>query len=1250
MKKLNILIFILFPIFLLGQTQTENYVKTITYKKPSTSTTINLSSPSDTKITVNYHDGFNRLVQKVENQKSSTGRDVVTLMGYDAYGREEKEYLPYVPTDAASLNYKNNAYSGTEAFYNTTKYENTTNPYSQQEYESSPLNKISRKAAPGNDWKMNNGHETKFEYQTNTNADQVRNFKVSFISGDRENPKLESENTYTTAQLFKTITKNENWQANQVDINNNTVQEFTNNDGRLILKRTFGTVGTGTSSERYDTYYVYDDFGNLTFVIPPKAADLIGNSNGSTEANATSTSIITSTSPPIHLTATNSIRLLPGFNAQAGSTFSASIVLSIQSILDDLCYQYRYDSLDRLIEKKLPGKQWEYMIYDKLDRLIATGPTKSPFNNLTSTGWLITKYDVFNRTILTGWIEGTINSNARKTLQDNQNNLVGSSNETKIDTAVNTIIPSGTGVPFRYTNLVWPISDYHVLTVNYYDDYNFPDAPTIPTTVADGTQDVYYNNSIKPKGLPTGSWIRILESSTAYRNEQTYFLYDSKARVIRNYTKNFLGGYLYVDSYIDSFSGRLENTITTHKRLAEDANEFKTAEIYTYTDQDKLLTKAHFIYGMQVPQLLASYTYDELGQLTSKKIGDDIQNINYTYNVRGWLTGINDINSLTKANDPKDLFAFKINYNNLSSGIAGVSPQYNGSISETLWSSVSDGASTTRAYAYQYDNVDRLKNAIYQKKINNSVTTDTYTEKLIYDKNGNILTLMRNGNSDSAIQQIDNLVYTYKNGNNSNQLSRVSDNAPISYKGSGFIDGTNSDDDYSYDTYGNMTVDKNKGIVNGSSDAIIYNHLNLPIKIIFASKGNITYIYNALGQKVQKEVTHISPVNTTTTQYLGGYQYENGILKFFPTAEGYVEPSGSSYRYVYQYKDHVGNIRLSYTKNNTTRTLDILDENHFYPFGLKQTGYGSPIVNSNYKYNYNGKEFQDELGLNMYDFQARNYDPSLGRWMNIDPASEYLYEFSPYTYAFNDPINFVDNDGEFPGPTGAAIGLLADYIGQVGSNYFFGDNTKFNFYDSMTTNINGWSLGFSAATGFATGGIDSLKNVLTSGVGKPIFQKMINHGIDILVNTIGTVAADYLNNRNKEEGKDKYDFWKSLTGGLISASLEKVIPAKYVDKLEQKLFKNMKVNANKIAKIKEKLPNLTRNRTIQKWTNKLNQATEKYNNYRNAWSGVKVVNDSYKKLGANALSNAGLFLINTATKTSTVEVNNLSSGEILQEN
>ena len=301
---------------------------------------------------------------------------------------------------------------------------------------------------------------------------------------------------------------------------------------------------------------------------------------------------------------------------------------------------------------------------------------------------------------------------------------------------------------------------------------------------------------------------------------------------------------------------------------------------------------------------------------------------------------------------------------------------------------------------------------------------------------------------------IDNLTYLYDD-TNKNQLLRVFD---ATSNTQGFKDDTDGTDinhdiseapDYAYDANGNMTEDKNKGIEN-----IVYNHLNLPVEIVFPT-GKITYLYNAVGQKVRKTVEETSV--TTTTDYLSGFQYKNAVLQFFPHAEGYVNATESTtkgvgymFNYVFNYIDHLGNIRLSYSKDPATNVLKIIEENHYYPFGLKHSGYNSdkmmyskegstlkikpvpPLFITSYDKKFNGKSWETELGLNFYDYGARNYDPALGRWMNVDPKAEQSRRWSPYNYCYNNPVKFIDPDGmQAYDPI---FNLLGKLIGDDGKN------------------------------------------------------------------------------------------------------------------------------------------------------------------------------------------------------------------------
>jgi RHS repeat-associated protein len=275
---------------------------------------------------------------------------------------------------------------------------------------------------------------------------------------------------------------------------------------------------------------------------------------------------------------------------------------------------------------------------------------------------------------------------------------------------------------------------------------------------------------------------------------------------------------------------------------------------------------------------------------------------------------------------------------------------------------------------------------------------------------------------------IDDLKYLYDH-NNKNLLLKVTDATNVTKGFKDDSDGTNdTEKDYTYDPSGNMVSDQNKKIEN-----IAYNHLNLPTEIRFENGDTIYYIYNAVGQKVAKNVLPSSTEGGVYTNYLDGFQYVNNVLKFFPHAEGYVSATqdGADYKfnYVFSYTDHLGNIRLNYGLDPQTNVLKVLEQNHYYPFGLKHTNYNSGekiyakeaavlkiapigILGQNlYKYKFQGQERQDELGLNWDSFKFRNYDFAIARFFNIDPLAEEFSYQSPYNFSENRVIDGVELEG-----------------------------------------------------------------------------------------------------------------------------------------------------------------------------------------------------------------------------------------------
>ena len=132
------------------------------------------------------------------------------------------------------------------------------------------------------------------------------------------------------------------------------------------------------------------------------------------------------------------------------------------------------------------------------------------------------------------------------------------------------------------------------------------------------------------------------------------------------------------------------------------------------------------------------------------------------------------------------------------------------------------------------------------------------------------------------------------------------------------------------------------------------------------------------------------------------------VLKFFPTAEGFYDFENTEY--IYQYKDHLGNVRLSYKREGNQPI--VTDSNDFYPFGMSFVRNSEEDAHfgtgSYFNYKYNGKELQE---TGMYDYGARFYMSDAVIWGQHDPLAEVSRRFSPYAYAFNNPIRFIDPDG-----------------------------------------------------------------------------------------------------------------------------------------------------------------------------------------------------------------------------------------------
>jgi hypothetical protein len=793
---------------------------------------------------------------------------------------------------------------------------NTTFPFAQTAFEPSPLNRVTEQGSPGAAWQLgstpgagSSSHTSRTVYTANNDSTFSASLTINnkgsrrlalytaTINGNQSRTLGRANNTaiYNNAQLQVTIARNENWQP--TDGCFGTTDEYKDKEGHVILKRTYNlkktrdpaTGNTLLTPEQLSTYYVYDDLGNLCFVLPPGA--------------------------------------FPDNN---------SVVT--QATIDYRCYQYRYDQRNRLVQKKIPSKGWEYIIYNKLDQPVATQDSVQRMHlsqpNVSQQEWTITKYDAMGRAVLTG-------------IYQQSGTSVGVDYHAALQAVADTTsaqweMPIATGN--GYTANTWPKTWATTLSVNYYDSY--AGIPGFPSAY-DKTSDTTYSK--QTTGLLTASKALVLNTSADYLWSVPY--YDKEGRTIRGFSQHYVGGTTALSQYNFDDVQTTFNFLrlpTQVRRFHYLKNAAGTAGTLTLTETNyysydhmgrKRLVQHQMRDGSNTSQTtirMVANDYNEVGQLKAKHLhsinsgANYLQNIDYRYNPRGWLSSINNANLASdtgKTNsDLNDLFGEELSYDDATTA----TKQYNGNIATVKWKSGQHsigGAPVTpgkQLYDYTYDQLNRLRAAV---STTNTPKDGYYDENAVYDNMGNIQKLNQYDKVLGNRTVIDSLNYrTYS----FYRVGRIDDTA--SYAGlAGFRDLKKKESEYIYDGNGNQLRDQNSGI-----SGISYNILNLPQTMVKDDGSTVVYVYSAAGTKLRKLSTAAG--NTAITEYDNGIQYDNSAttVAFIQTEEGRARKSGTAYVYEYDLKDHLGNTRVTLTPDPadlTQQTAKVLQENDYYAFG-----------------------------------------------------------------------------------------------------------------------------------------------------------------------------------------------------------------------------------------------------------------------------------------------------------------------------
>jgi len=617
----------------------------------------------------------------------------------------------------------------------------------------------------------------------------------------------------------------------------------------------------------------------------------------------------------------------------------------------------------------------------------------------------------------------------------------------------------------------------------------------------------------------------------------------------------------------DRFGNPIETTLTV-------AGHKPQAVRYEYDNLGNV-TKVRYPEGSDIPEVC--YSYNPLGQTVGVGTPENPQGFaTYAYNADGSMAGtnLNPAGSHPAGSQP---IALQLGYNSpgwpivIDSQKTGQSPgnqslvmkeelgytaggyegagYYNGNIAQTSFS-FGDWRSPPGDYdyKYRYDNLGRLKVGENSQDAKASLGVVSPTT---YDPNGNIETMQQGDGSDR-----------YQYLENTDKVKAV-----VSSNGDRREDRRDS---YTYDANGNVKSASQRHI-----SQIDYNpltQLTERVRLEGERSGTVEFKYGCTNKRVLKTGQNSSSGETTTQLYIRGLR-DYPLLEVGQRSAQYIYGPGGLLAMVkegkiyYILKDNLGSTRVVLDEGGT-----VVAAFDYLPFGdLMGTPYGDPEIIS---YRYTGQEFDAELGL--YNYRARFYDPRLGRFYAIDPAGQFP---SPYLYAGNNPILYVDPSGQWSwnsflgagiGVVGIAAGLaitaftggtagiiIAGVLIGAGANaldYSFENNDKFQWKGFGLSALGGAVEGLLATFGGEVGALYS-KFLLSYGA------EGILAGVGAGLNTLLYELGD----KNKVNMEDVFvSFVVGMVGTILGSKIQRELSGKSDSWLQNILQKKTDAN-EKIA-------------------------------------------------------------------------------------
>ena len=433
------------------------------------------------------------------------------------------------------------------------------------------------------------------------------------------------------------------------DPDGHVVQSFTDGLGRTLLSRTFD------DDEPIDTYSVYDEYGRLRWVVTPEGSYLLSDSQ----------------------------------------TFPVD-----DDFAEKYCYVYTYNDRGLMVEKRMPGREAEYMRYDEGDRLRVS----QDGNLRAKKQWISYSYDALGRVQ-----EQSLATEIEWTPVRPLVEIIGE--------PIEFLEPPylGASVPLRkYVYDTYP-SEVQAAGLDF--------QPIEGLTATDG-ESLRYDNAT---GSLTYEKLAVLANDTITGYHQRAYYYDYKGRLIQTVERDTEDGILCTSQRYD-FVGNLIAQRESYTRAGKTDDIDRT---FTYDDRSRLLRETTQVNGGELA--VVDYEYDELGRLSGRMLGTVEEQSDY--DIRSWLT-----------EKSSELFSMSLGHS------------YTGNITSWQWQHKGDpsGDGPQNRYEFTYDDLSRLTHT--DQYVNGERVRQNVERHLSYDRNGNLLSMIRYENGEEQC----NMKYQYQ--------------------------------------------------------------------------------------------------------------------------------------------------------------------------------------------------------------------------------------------------------------------------------------------------------------------------------------------------------------------------------------------------------------------------------------------------------------------------------------------------------